>query len=412
MKESKYKTVLKNKTFTKLLIANTISRFGDSIDSVAYGYMVYMMSGSEVLLAILFAVNGLPSLFFNLISGVVVNYLDKRKVMIYSDLLRGLTVALTGLLFLFNSLQIWHLFLFTFMNSSFESFRVPSGSTFFAHNIEQEDYEHTTSLSSALTTFSELAGYASAGIVIGLIGIGGAIIMDGITFFLSGLILYSIKIYKDEKVKKKLDFKGYFTDLKSGAVYVLGNKTIRSISLFAGMFSFFLIPFNSLQPAYVKDVLNRGPEALSAMGVAFLGAMFIGSLIVPIWSNWLKPLYTFVLSGTILSFGYIFLGTISNVKSSSVMYILFILICLLMGLFIPSMNVPLRVAIMKNVQKDKLTFTISFINMLALSSTPLGGAFVGFLLGFVPLIGLFYVFGAMLVVLFISQLFNKALSSL
>ncbi|MFA6941878.1 MAG: hypothetical protein WCQ54_13015 [Clostridiaceae bacterium] len=55
-----YKTLFKEKEFMKYITAKFISRFGDSIDTVAYGWMVFQLTGSVVLLAILYAVNGIP----------------------------------------------------------------------------------------------------------------------------------------------------------------------------------------------------------------------------------------------------------------------------------------------------------------------------------------------------------------
>lgn len=54
-----------SRPFTYLLLARVISRFGDSIDSIAYSWMVYMLTGSKVLMGTLFALNYVPNLLFS-----------------------------------------------------------------------------------------------------------------------------------------------------------------------------------------------------------------------------------------------------------------------------------------------------------------------------------------------------------
>lgn len=73
-----YKDILTDKNFCLFIIGNLISRFGDSIDTIAYGWMVYEITGSTALMALLFGVNAIPTILFRPIAGVFVDYKKKK----------------------------------------------------------------------------------------------------------------------------------------------------------------------------------------------------------------------------------------------------------------------------------------------------------------------------------------------
>ncbi|WP_427340127.1 MFS transporter [Caloranaerobacter sp. DY30410] len=407
-----YKVLLKETEYMKYIIGKLISRFGDSLDIVAYGWMVFKLTGSAAMLATLYAVNGIPSILFNVVSGVVVSYLPKKRVVYLCDIGRGFTVFLTAFLFIKGFLQPWHLFVFTFINSTFEAFRAPSDTSLLTQIISKEKFEHAMSLDSSIITFMELIGYSIAGTLIMIIGIGGVIFIDAITFFICGFLIALIKVPKETLKEGKLTVNQYFKDLSEGTRYILKKKFILNVCIFAGMFNLFLIPFNSMMPAYVEIVLNRGPNAISVMATSFSIAMIIGSMLVPFIKNKLSGFQMFVLSGIIFSLCYASLSQLHIFKGTALVYLPLVIICAFMGLSIPMMNVPLKVALMSRVDQEYIPRAVSFVNALALSATPIGGGIVGLLVGFISLQNVYLLFSIVLLLLFIAQMFNKSMRTL
>ena len=75
----KYKNLKGEYNFYKELIGSSLSRFGDGIDTIAFSILIYHITGSTMLVATLFAVNGLPNLIFSIVSGAVSTYKDEKK---------------------------------------------------------------------------------------------------------------------------------------------------------------------------------------------------------------------------------------------------------------------------------------------------------------------------------------------
>jgi len=407
-----YKDILKEKEFMKVVVGEIISRFGDSIDMIAYGWMVFQLTGSAALLAVLFAVNGIPSLIFSMISGVVVTYMEKKKVVYICDFGRGITVLLTAVLYITGNIAVWHLFVFTFINSTFEAFRAPASGPLFTQLISKEKYDYALSASSTARTFAELIGFSVAGALIGTIGIGAVIVIDAITFFASGLITMTLKLEKEMLSKTKLTIGKYFSELKGGFLYVYKSKLILSICLFAGGFNLFIIPFNALQPAYVKQILNRGPEAMSILAVSFMFAMLIGGIIAPIIKAKVSGKKMFILGGFLIGIGYFMFSQLGAVNESKYILLYIIPPSVIMGIAVPFFSLPVRSALMSKIEPEYLPRAIAMINALALSTIPVGGALVGALVLLVPLKDIFVIFSVAILLLFISQIFNKSLREL
>ncbi len=76
---NKYKNLKTEHNFLKALTGAALSRFGDGIDTIAFSILIYRVIGSTMLVATLFAVNGLPNLIFSIISGAVSTYKDEKK---------------------------------------------------------------------------------------------------------------------------------------------------------------------------------------------------------------------------------------------------------------------------------------------------------------------------------------------
>lgn len=121
-----FRALLAHRSFMLLLAARMTSRFGDSIDSIAYSWMVYQLTGSKLMMGSLFALNFVPGILFSLFIGVLIDRIPQKTILVASYAARGLSVAATAALLGLGLLEPWHLFVFTFLNSTLECFATPT----------------------------------------------------------------------------------------------------------------------------------------------------------------------------------------------------------------------------------------------------------------------------------------------
>ena len=194
-KNSGYKQLLNEKNFLLNTFANIVSRFGDGIDTIAFSLLVYQITGSTLLVATLYAINGIPNIIFSMVSGVVCKYITDKKIMAICDFGRGACVTLVAVLFITGNLATWHLYVITFLNSSFESFRGPATTSIIPKILPQEKMEYGMAFMSSGTKVAEMIGLASAAFLIGILGLGGAIIVDAVTFYICGVLIILAGIF-------------------------------------------------------------------------------------------------------------------------------------------------------------------------------------------------------------------------
>ena len=114
----------RNRNIALLFGAQVISIGGDLVLFVALPFWVYQLTGSAMATGFMFAALTIPQLFFSPIAGVFVDRLDRKRLMIVSDLLRA---ALVACYFFVNTAdQVWIIYLLAFGESAVSQFFRPS----------------------------------------------------------------------------------------------------------------------------------------------------------------------------------------------------------------------------------------------------------------------------------------------
>lgn len=404
------KDLLKQSNYLKLIIANFISRFGDSIDSIAYAWMVYTLTGSKLLMGTLFAVNAIPSILLSPFSGVFADHFQKKKTIVICDLGRGLVVLLTAILFGTGYLRVWHLYLFTVLNSSFEAFSSPARASLMPLILKKEYFLSANGFSTSLSSLAELIGLGVAGYLIATINISGAIFIDAFTFFISAVIILMMIVNGDVKSERKLDTKTYFIDLKEGFSYIIKNKAILLIAFAAMVVNFSLTPLNVLQPVYVSEVLKSGPAVMSYLGIGLVvGVIISGLLVSQFGSNFKKPfLITCGFSIMGLSYTALSLPAMLNI-SGFASIIIAVLVFFLFGFSLPMINSATQSIFMEKTKPEILGRAASLLGMLCLCATPLGSALTGIVAEYTSIPVLYISMGILIVITGFALLLSKEL---
>ena len=73
-----YRVLLSQKQFLKLMLASLVSRFGDSLDVIAYTWIMYEVTGSESLMALIMGLNYVPTVLLQPCAGALVDRMKKK----------------------------------------------------------------------------------------------------------------------------------------------------------------------------------------------------------------------------------------------------------------------------------------------------------------------------------------------
>lgn len=170
-----YRVLLTQPQFLKLLFANVINRFGDSLDAIAYTWIMYEVTGSEAMMALIMGLNYVPTVLLQPIAGAQVDRMRKKRLMAATDVIRFGIVALFASLYAAGSLTPLAIAMLTLCTSTVEAFRIPAGSAFMPMLLEQEHYTVGKAANYSLSQASQLIGLMLAGGMVGWIGSAGVL---------------------------------------------------------------------------------------------------------------------------------------------------------------------------------------------------------------------------------------------
>ncbi len=371
---SKYRGLYQEKNYLKALAGSMLSRFGDGIDTIAFSMLVYQITGSTLLTATVFAVNGLPNLLFGLISGTVTQHRNEKDIMALCDLGRGLCVAGTALLFFMGLLRPWHLYLFTFVNSSFEAFRGPAAVSIVPKILSRERLEEGVAFETSATKLMEVLGLAAAPLVIGTMQLGGALLLDAATFLVCAICSAWIALPAVEK--EKITLQGGLSDLKEGFSYVRKSGGLIRICVFTCLINIVFVPVNVFQVPYVEDILHAGSSMLSVIGIGAIAGMSVCSLFGPMIKEKLGERKAFWASGFLIGAAYAALIGIAGAQVW-IQYVVLFAVMFLFGAGIAVSSFLIQTQMFAWVEQEYLSRVSAIMNMFALCIVPLASALAG-----------------------------------
>ena len=176
--------VLRLRDFRLLWLGQAISDFGDSLTALALLILVNRLTGSTLALGGMLIVLAIPQLTFGLIAGVYVDRLDRRRIMLASDLLRGLMVL--GFALVTSADHLWWLYLVGFAQATIGTFFRPARAALVPNLVPAEGLLAANSVGEISRIIAGLLGTAAAGVLISVLGVAWpAFVIDALTFFMS-----------------------------------------------------------------------------------------------------------------------------------------------------------------------------------------------------------------------------------
>lgn len=401
LEKSGFRALLQYRDFIKIWIGNTISRFGDAIDSIAFLWMVYKMTGSTLMMSTVMAVNAIPAVIFGMAAGVLVDRMDKKKVMIVVDIIRGLTTAVMAFLYISGMINLWYLYGFTFINSTCEVFASPARASAMQVLVNKKHYLAANSLRQASSSAAEVAGTAVAAVVMAYIGIGAAILIDSATFFISAFTAVIANISFSASNNTTLSVKQFYLEFIEGLKVIRSNILLMVSIIMACLVNLVIAPFNVLLPEYSDKILKVGEKGMSFILMGFTIGMIAGSLIIGQIGDKFKR-STLVIAGFIgLGVSMMSFGFVNDIKIAFI-------IAILAGAFIPVIGAGAATLMQETTPEDKMGRVSSTVATLSLLGLPLGYTVSGIMSSGINVLTTFKFVGILIILISMPPIFIKS----
>ena len=175
--------------FRLLWLGQIISNFGDAVTGLATLFLVNELTGGDTTaIAAVAIAQAIPRMTIGLVAGVYVDRLDRKAIMIASDLIRALLVL--GLVFVDSTDDLWLLFGLLFLVSTAGSFFMPARTAYIPLVVPSKGLLAANSLSQSSFVIAGVLGAAFAGWSVGTFGsYWQAFVADSLTFLASAALL-------------------------------------------------------------------------------------------------------------------------------------------------------------------------------------------------------------------------------
>ncbi len=266
--------VLKHQDFARLFIATLISEIGSKVHRIALLVMIYAMTGDVVGVSMALAVQMLATVAVAPLISVWADTQERRRLLVASDWLRVLLVALIPLLGIYH---IGLLLALVFVIEVLRSLHDPVANAVVPDLVPAEALDSANGLMLFCQRFAEVAFVGLAGVLVAVLGPQPAFWIDALSYLASGLILLTLPQLHSGSVKRA----DYWTRVREGIAYLVKQPAIRSTvgTLFAAaMFGSVEAVLGVVLAVSVLQVGSAGFGALEAM-IAF-GAV-LGTFMVP-----------------------------------------------------------------------------------------------------------------------------------
>lgn len=408
-----YRALWNQKKYVRMACANFINRLGDSIDMMAFGWMTYELTNSPAWTALVFGVNYLPNVFIQPFCGALVERLDKKKVILVCDILRGLMTAGIAIFYMNGHLQAWMLLAITFLNNTFESFRNPASSALLPSLLAKDQYEYGLSLNQTLSRICELIGIGVSGILLAWVGIAGAIWVDAISFFCCAVILMTIPIVPTHaNADNTLTISAYWHTLKEGFHYLKVQPILMLICFLSMALNMLMVPINSFQSAYISGTLHQTTELYSLTSFAISIGLGIGSFLYPFLHERISN-RNLLLMNFITIFMYdISMGILPLISSILFLYILFTTLSFLFGVYLGVGSASVNVCLMKRIEPAYMARISSLAGAFSTAAMPVTSFFVSGIALYLDVVQIFFLFALFTFILNIGMISVKLLKEL
>ncbi len=277
-------SLLKNSRFLRLWIGQGASFLGDAVSMVALVVLVVQVTGTASAVGGALIARLLPTLASPL-AGVLADRLDRRLVLVASDLARAGLVL--GLILATNLVTIYVLVFFMGLARTIFN---PAVRAAFPSVVGTGDLTRANALIGGTFSVSETAGPALGGLLVATVGVDAAFVLDSVTYLFSAVLLSLISLPRPERGGEDAGFR---EDLRSGFAYLARSRVPLAIVLGAFLT---VLTVNITIPAEVflaKGTFDAGNAGYGLLVGLYGGGMVLGSALMVALGDRIKllPLY-------------------------------------------------------------------------------------------------------------------------
>lgn len=275
-------SALHHRNYRLFLSGQLISLAGTWMQTIAQGWLVYQISGSELALGIVGFASAIPALVISPMAGVVADRVSRRALLVATQTGAMLLALILAALTFMDIVQVWHVVLLAAGLGVVNSFDGPARQAFVVEMVGRDDLPNAIALNSMTFNSGRIIGPAIGGAVLVVMGPAWCFLLNGLSFVavITGLLMMRLpprpaaitSLSPLKQMKSALDYLGHEPDL-------------RALLLMSLAFSIFGISYSTILPAFIDKVLGQGAAAFGTVNAMSGVGAVTGAFIVAVWGG-------------------------------------------------------------------------------------------------------------------------------
>jgi MFS family permease len=272
---------LKHRDFRLLFFGTSLSHVGDFIQAMAQSWLVWTMTGSPFLLGVIGFCQALPRLLLGAVGGAIVDRVQRRRLLLSTQILAMLQAFVFWALVYFDAIQFWHVMILVLFLGTVNTVNQTARHSLINNLVPRDDLMNAIALNSSMANLAKIAGPSLGGILISVIGVAGCLFVNAISF-LAIIVTLLIMVFPAVRSKTE-DEAPFWEEVREGYRFLRGQRRLFAIILLTYGVALVGTPYSRFLPVFATDVLHAGPSTfgllLAAPGIgAVIAGLSIASL--------------------------------------------------------------------------------------------------------------------------------------
>ncbi|WP_251862416.1 MFS transporter [Clostridium sp. Marseille-Q2269] len=378
--------LLKNKNFILLILGNFTSLLGTQALEFSLCLYVLKITGSAAKFASVLAISIIPTLILTPISGVLVDWSDRKKLIVTLDFINFLILGGYYLYFYANnSLNISSIYLLVIILSIISAMFNPAISTIIPCIIEEEFLISANGFNNIFRSMASFIAPLIAGYLFGMYGISIILILNSICFLISSISEVFINIPKNY-IHKEITTNQFIKDFKEGFIFLKNKSILFNIAILALVINFVYNPIVSIGFNYMGKInLSVSDSQLGILNSISILSIFLAPILCNILSKKFKLDKILFLEICCIGILFFILSIVNSTfyiklfKSNFIPYINLIIISSLLSIVSSTGNLALTTIYQKETPINLLGRVNCVFNMFGTIAVPLGQIIFGLL---------------------------------
>ncbi len=361
------------KNYFPMWLGQVISLIGSRVVQFALIWYLTQETGSATVLATATLVALVPEIVLSPLAGVYVDRWDRQLVMIIADGVVALVSWLLAFLFLFDLVEVWHVFVVMFIRAIGGSFHWPAFQASTSLMVPEEHMTRVNGLNQAMNGVLTILGAPLGALLLSLLPLYGVMLVDVGTAVLAILPLIAVNVPLPRSDREDSgDVAAFWFELLAGLRYVISWRGLMAIIVMAMVIKIALTPAFSLLPLLVSDYFGGNAMQLGLLEAISGVGMLLGGLLLSVWGGFRRRIYTSL--GGIIAMGasLLLLGL-----TPAGLFGLALASVFLVGLTVTMVDGPIMAILQTTVAPDMQGRVFSVIGSLVTVTSPLGLVIAG-----------------------------------